>query len=465
MANKKISTGVVSITATPPHLQFLSPLVVSITASKIVELSSINLNLVPPVSIELKSLVIDILNKKYVQLSEILFNYGVDKFSTIAALNYTLYPPRQNEMAAIDIWTKMLRSYDFGSVNVDLVMEPTRTRYHGVNIQAMKIPKKSIMAFEISTGFPYETVDIKVPLTTYWARNLKTEVSGALETYRRAIRANVATVYSSAVEYLDVPPQLSRFSTQVRAATSKTHKMKTDIFLDYDTWFTRYEWMNTNMVAAGTNVHQMANHLFTLGGNTKALKTNFMGKDGIYVDNLPVPEKSLAYADIAGKQIWLKQQYQLGYTVLTKQINYGVLAQFPVNISGVTIDSAYLGIPLVSPRVYDVTVTVNLLQVNSIDFSQYFVPSEILNVYGAAFGVSGTITTGNTTISYIDITELLKRFQQIYTTGTVVIQIVPSTNMIYADMLSQKPFLYRVVNIDMNGSYIMKIFTKRSVIG
>lgn len=460
MAVKKISTGVVTILATPPHLQFLAPIVFSITSSKIVELSAINFDLTPPVSVELKALTIEILNVKYIHLSEILFNYDVEKFCTVAALNYTLFPPRQHDMAAIDVWAKMLRSYDFGAVNVDLVMEPTRTRFHNVNIRASRIPRRAVVALEISTGFPYETVDIKVPLTTYWARNLKTEVSGAIETYRKAIRTNMMSVYSSAVEYTGGPPQLSRFSTQVRAAIAITHKMKTDIFLDYDTWFTRYEWMPTNVSTAGTNVHLMSNHLFTLGGSTKALKTNFLGKDGIYADNLPVPAQSLAYADVSGKLIWLKQQYQLGYTELSKQIKYGVLAKFPVNISGVTIDSAFLGIPLLSPRMYDLTVTVNLLQVNSIDFSQYFIPSEILTVFGAAHGVSGKLVLGNS-MGYIDITDILKRFQQLYTTGSIVLQIIPSTNMIYEDMLSQRPFLYRVINIDMNSSYIMKIFTKR----
>jgi hypothetical protein len=459
---KKIVIGEVIINAYPPHQYYLSSLIVTATAAKKIGIGAISFSYTPPIVVNIGSLLVDVINEKFVHLEDLSIDIITEKNSSINALTLQLFAPKQTSLSTIIIENRMLRSMEISALDVTLTMLPTRTRFHNVNIQALKLPHKSLGALDIAFGFPYKVITKSIPLTTFWGLNLQTEVSGSMDIYRKIKMTNIRTVYESTVEYYGNDLS-TRVNNNIRTAIGITHKMKTDIYLDYSNWITRKEWIPINIITAATLTVQQANHIFVLGGTTKKYNTSVIGQRGLYIDNLKVSSNSLGYADLGLKKIWLRQQTMVGYSEFLHQVSYGFFVKIPNNIATYNVDKSWIGIPLLGVNLLDLDVQINLLDLNTIDFSMFTTPTEILNVYSVLTGSIGTIQH-HQNLGYIEITELTKRHQELYTGGDMVLQVIPSNRLIYEESLLQRPFLYRVFNINMDGNFIYKIFNEEELL-
>ena len=460
--NKKIGIAEVIIYIAPPHTQSFNAIDIFVTAAKQVSFGSINLTFRPPVVVDIGSIFINVVNEKYIHFNQLNIYYDVEKNLSLTAIDLQLLPPRMTSVNYIEIQHRMLRSMEISDIGITILMLSTWTRYINTNIRAVKVPRRAVGALKIAWGFPYKVINTGIPLTTFWATKLVTEVSGSVETIRKMSNFNIITLFDSTVDYFGNDLG-TRYPLNIRTGIAKTHSMKTDVYLDYDSWFSRKECLPTNISLAGTNIHQEATHIFVLAGTTKKYSTSVMGQHGLYLDNIKATTESLGYADLGASKIWLKQQTLVGYSEFTKMVNYGFFVKIPNNIATYNVAKSWIGIPLLGTHLLNLDVEINLLTLNEINLSQYKTPNEILNIYGVAFGVVGTIIH-HQAVGYIEITELSKRHQELYTGGDMVLQVTASNRLIHEDLLLHRPFLYRVFNIDRLGNFIYKIFNKEDTL-
>lgn len=449
------------IEATPPHQHYFAALNVSSTAAKNTGFGAIDLLYRHPVVVDFAVLVLDIINVKYIHLNDIDLFYDSQKDTSLSAINLQFLPPTMSALCAIDIQHRQLRSLEISALEILQMLVPTTSRYFKVNLQADKLPHSAFGILDVAFGFPYLVINTGFPLTTFWSKNLRTEVTGSASLSRKISNVNIFSVYESTERY-DGNDLGSKILANIRTAIGRVHNLKTDIYLDFDSWYTRYSWVPTSIETAATQVCGEATHLFVLGGVIKKQPTSVIAKFGLYNDTLKVSDTSIGFADNGISKVWLNQQALLGYTNLTKQVNYGFFVTIPNNIANYVVDTSWLGIPLTGTNLLDLDITINLFSMNTINFNDYKTPTVFLNLYGAITGVNGTVRA-NMNYAYIDITELTKKHQELFTGGDMVLQVMPSSSLIYADTLLHKPFLYRMFTINTTGNFIYKIFNKQEI--
>lgn len=462
--NKKVIVNALQVTAYPKHQQYLNALNISITSAKLVDVTRINLEYFPPRSIEFRPLLIDIINEKYVHLEDLSLSYVTEKNIGVTALNLALLPPRLTSATYFSVYHRTLRSIECTSLELILNLVPTRTKFHNTNIRAIKIPRRDIAALDIAFGMPYKVVDVKVPLTTFHAKWFKSEISGSGDQVRKQVRTNIIALYDGGIDYFGFGNSVNKVRTKIITGQERRHRWKTDIYIDYDSWTTRYDYLKTNVKTSGTITNILSNHLYVLGGSTKKLKSQVLGKKGLYLDNIPAKTSMMGMADAGAFTLWFTQNATVGYSEFNTQIKYGFIVKIPNNIAGYNVDKSWLGIPLLGTHTMDLDVVVSLLVTNNdVVYSYYKTPTQLLDEFAPILGVDGKILR-HQSFGYIDITDLTKQHQAMYTGGPMVLQVMPSYRMLYQDMVLNKPFLYRVFNIDTNGNFNYKIFNKQETI-
>jgi hypothetical protein len=459
----KLSAESINIFAFPPHQQYLNALDFEITSAKLVSLEALDLEFIPPVVIDIGALDVQIINEKFVHLTEIIYDIEAQQNVSLNEIVFDLRHPTTVYLSAIDIQHKMLSSIDITSLSILQELLPTQKRYWRTLIQTTKLPKRVLGALDIALAFPHNVVLLGVPLVTKWARALLTEVSGAIETDKTAYRNSVSSLYSSAILYYGTNNNLNRCKVKIEAGAGKAHALKTDIFLDFDSWFTRYGgYIETNIKTATTRTHVVSNHMMVQSSGQHTWRTHYIGRRGLIFDDISASTEMRPYIDLGAKRVWVTQQVWLGYTYLNKQVKYGFFLRVPNNVATFPVEQSFLGIPFSGTNLHNLDITINLLRTEEIDFDLYATPNELLNVYGILFGVNGSILADRP-FGWIDITELTERHLDLYTGGDMILQVVPSDALIHQDLIQQRPFLFRMFNVDLGSNFQYKLFRKQTI--
>jgi hypothetical protein len=459
MANKHVDIETLLITAKPPHQQYLTPLDIHVTTARLVGLTALDLVFSPPKSIDMRALTINVVNSKYIHLEGM--NLVIDSVKNVAltALTSQYIPAKFLAMSPFTVYHKTLRKHEFTSLTLQELMIPTLTRHYITNISALALKRKAFSCLDISSAFPHSIINVKIPMTTYWASQINTNISGSIVAHSKITNTHLYVLYDSAEPYFGPGNVTNKFYSNIKTAIGKAHALRTTIFADTDLWYTQCNWVSTNIKAAAERTKVFSTSLFVLGSRTPKIPVNIFGRKGLYQDNFKVSAYSLGLVDYSGNKLWLTQQTLLGYSEFNRQVKYGFYVKLLSNIAGYNIENAWLGFPLESNNSLTLGVTVALVNNTELIFTDYATPMELESLYGTITAVSGTIQPYQQ-YGYINITPLVEEFQDRWGSGNIILKVTPSDAMLHSDALLHKPFLYRMYSINMNGNFIYKIFNK-----